>query len=128
MPGYYFAIEEGVKLNTDSQLGSSKADTGENNVQSVPSNKSGLLIDEFENSIKKGCVQCPIVNGIKSCALCYPKNPEFCLLCNSGFTHDSDGKCTQTEQDTTKTDDNIGVSRFKVSVIFGVLIMTLFRY
>lgn len=125
MPGYYFEIDDNVKLNVKTETSVQTTDASARVLGSVPSSKVGLLIDEFESSIKKGCVQCPVKEGIKSCALCYPKNPDFCVLCNMGFTHDSDGTCSATDPTPPKTVVPTSGGRLFALIVLGLGLLVL---
>lgn len=97
--GYYFEVpNDKLLLNPQNDQIATRASTG---LLSPGSGrevfaKVGLLQDQLEEQLSNKCVACPN-NQEGACIMCYPKNPSFCMMCNSGYTHDSDGTCTLTE-------------------------------
>jgi hypothetical protein len=97
--GYYFEVPT-EKLLIDSSTDTIASKTTPNRTFASQGRqayaKVGLLQDELENQLNNKCISCPD-NSDNSCAICYPKNPSFCVLCNTGYTHESDGTCTLTD-------------------------------
>ena len=113
--GFYFQVPE------DKMLISPKS---EERVLAADGNsaraKTALLKNELEGQTDNQCVACPN-SGEGGCAVCYPKNPEFCSMCSSGYTHDSNGTCELTEPKPPAPPD-IHVMTLR-SVWMGLLIL-----
>ena len=118
--GYYFQVptEKLLIKSTDTQIANRVLESNGNE----PLAKVGLVIDELNDQIANPCVACPNIN--EGCTMCYPKNPSFCLLCQEGYTHDSDGTCTLTEPLPPPPPDN-GVGVLQIGWVLLVALLQI---
>lgn len=124
--GFYFEVDADALLIDDSSstLSSSKLDSSSLPVhESSVFSKVGLLKDEFENESNRKCVPCPQADN--SCALCYPKNPKFCMICAPSYTHDSEGFCTKTFPDDETDDSNQFAGILNIRTILLLIIVII---
>jgi hypothetical protein len=122
--GYYFQVPEENLLYVPPDL--QKSETARILGASEGNEKLGkaaLLTDQLKTQISNQCVLCPN-SGEGGCAICYPKNPEFCSMCMSGYTHNSDGTCELTEPKPAPP-PTIGVDVLRVWGMFIALALVL---